>query len=152
MPSQSLNQCWNIVNLTLGNKLPWNVNLNSYIFIQENLFENVVRKMAIILSRPQCMVKVGIHILKGLDATRLLWWQVNIRSGDKLVPLGNKQPPEPMLAKFYEAVWLPIKSSSMGFVGNTAGCPFGRPSILLFVHQSTFKIASINITNGYYQI
>ena len=31
------------------------VNRNSYIFIQENPFENVVWKMAAILSRPQCV-------------------------------------------------------------------------------------------------
>ena len=36
------------------NKLQWNVNRNSYIFIQENLFENIVWKMAAILTRPQC--------------------------------------------------------------------------------------------------
>ena len=48
-------QCWNIVNWTLRNKLQWNFNRNSYIFIQENAFENVVWKMAAILSRPQCV-------------------------------------------------------------------------------------------------
>ena len=31
------------------------INRNSYIFIQENPFENVVWKMAAILSRPQCV-------------------------------------------------------------------------------------------------
>ena len=36
-----LNQCWNIVNWTLGKKLQWNLNRNLYIFIQENAFENV---------------------------------------------------------------------------------------------------------------
>ena len=45
----------NIVDLTLRNKLQWNGNRNSYIFIQENPFENVVWKMAAILSRPQCV-------------------------------------------------------------------------------------------------
>ena len=40
---------------TLGNKLKWNLNQNSYIFIQENAFENVVWRMAAILSRPQCV-------------------------------------------------------------------------------------------------
>ena len=54
VPSHCLNQCWNIVNWTLRNKLKWNINKNSYIFIQENTFENVVRKMAALLSRPQC--------------------------------------------------------------------------------------------------
>ena len=37
----------------LRNKLQWNLNRNSYIFIQENVFENVVWKMATILSQPQ---------------------------------------------------------------------------------------------------
>ena len=32
-----------------------NLNRNLYIFIQENVFENVVRKLAAILSRPQCL-------------------------------------------------------------------------------------------------
>ena len=54
-PSHYLNQCWNIVNWTPRNKLQWNVYRNSYIFIQENPFENVVWKMVAILSRPQCV-------------------------------------------------------------------------------------------------
>ena len=40
-PSHYLNQCWNIVNWNL-NKLQYNLNQNSYIFIQENMFESVV--------------------------------------------------------------------------------------------------------------
>ena len=52
-PSHYLNQCCNVINGTLGNKLQWNLYQNSYIFIQENAFENVVWKMAAILSRPQ---------------------------------------------------------------------------------------------------
>ena len=54
-PSHYLNQCWYIVNWTQWNKFQWNVNRNSYIFIQENPFEKVVWKMAAILSRPQCV-------------------------------------------------------------------------------------------------
>ena len=50
-----LNQCWNIVNWTLGNKLQWNRNRNGYIFIQENAFENAVCEMVYILFRPQRM-------------------------------------------------------------------------------------------------
>ena len=50
-----LNQCWNIVNWTLGNKLQWNFNRNSNIFIEENAFENVVCEMLSISSRPQCV-------------------------------------------------------------------------------------------------
>ena len=41
-PSHYLNQCLNIVNWTLGNKLQWNFNRNWNIFIQENALENVV--------------------------------------------------------------------------------------------------------------
>ena len=55
MPSNYLNQCWIIVNWTHGNKPQWKLNQNLYIFIQENAFENVVWKMALILSQPQCV-------------------------------------------------------------------------------------------------
>ena len=57
VPSHYLNQCWNIVNWTLRNKLQWNLNRNSYISIQENAFK-IVWKMAIILSRPQCVMLI----------------------------------------------------------------------------------------------
>ena len=45
----------NIINWALSNKLQWNFNRNSCIFIPENAFENVVWKMAAILSRSQCV-------------------------------------------------------------------------------------------------
>ena len=54
-PSHYLNQCWNIVNWTLRNKLQWNFNWNLNILIQENPSENVVWKMLAILSQPQCV-------------------------------------------------------------------------------------------------
>ena len=44
-----------IVNWTPWNKPQWNINRNSYIFIQENAFQNTVCEMAAILSRPQCV-------------------------------------------------------------------------------------------------
>ena len=50
-----LNQCWNIVNWTLRNKVQWNLNQKSYIFIKENTFQNIVWKIAAILSWPQCV-------------------------------------------------------------------------------------------------
>ena len=43
-----------IFTLMPSNKLQWNFNRNSYIFIRKNPFENVVRKTVAILSRPQC--------------------------------------------------------------------------------------------------
>ena len=53
--SHYLNQCWNIVKWNCRNKLQWNLQQNSHIFIQENAFENIVCKMAAILSQPQCI-------------------------------------------------------------------------------------------------
>ena len=51
-----LNQCWNIVNLALRNKLIWNVNRNSYMFIREIAFETVVCEMAVIFDRSQWVI------------------------------------------------------------------------------------------------
>ena len=44
-----------IVNCTLRNKLQWNLNRNSNIFIHDNALQNVVCQMASVLSRPQCV-------------------------------------------------------------------------------------------------
>ena len=55
MPSHYVKQWWNIVNLTHINKLQWNFNRNSYIFIQENAAENVVWKISTIVSQPHCV-------------------------------------------------------------------------------------------------
>ena len=46
---------WVIVNWTLTNKLQWNFNQNTKLFIHENVFENVVWKMAAILPLPLCV-------------------------------------------------------------------------------------------------
>ena len=48
-----LNQCWNINNLTLRNTIQWNINLNSYISVEENAFKKVMCEIAVTLSRPQ---------------------------------------------------------------------------------------------------
>ena len=50
VPSHYLNQCWNIVDWTPGNKLQCNFNKKFYIFIQENTIQNVILKMTAILS------------------------------------------------------------------------------------------------------
>ena len=54
-PSHYLKQCWNIINWTLRNKCQWNFNRNSYIFIQENVFENVIWTFCL-----------GLYVLKSL--------------------------------------------------------------------------------------
>ena len=51
VPSHYLNQCWVIVNCTIGNKIQWNFNQNTKLFIHENASENIVCEMAAILSR-----------------------------------------------------------------------------------------------------
>ena len=61
MPSHYLNQCSLIVNWTITNKLQWNSNQNTSLFIQENAFENVVCEMAAILSRRR-RVKIDIGV------------------------------------------------------------------------------------------
>ena len=80
-PSHCLNQCWFIVNWTLGNNCQWNLNQNN-IFIQENAFENVC-KMVATLSRPQYLIweildkhvfKVLVQIMDlGLRDKPLTW-------------------------------------------------------------------------------
>ena len=56
-PSHYLNQCWNIVDSSIRNKLQWNLKQNSYIFIEEN----VIWEMAAILSRPQCVKHIDVE-------------------------------------------------------------------------------------------
>ena len=75
-----------IVNWTLGNKLQWNLNQNSCVFIHENAFENVVWKMAAILSRPHdsiwesiCYDLVACQVVQHkqnikFQATQNLFW------------------------------------------------------------------------------
>ena len=63
-PTHYLNQCWNIVNWTLGNKLQWNSNRNSNIFIKK-----MHLKMSSGKSRPFCL---GLNVLMMLLAWLLL--------------------------------------------------------------------------------
>ena len=53
VPSHYLNQRWHKVNRTLVDKRQWNFNRNSNIF--HNAIENIVWKMAAILSQPRCV-------------------------------------------------------------------------------------------------
>ena len=46
---------WHIVNWTHGNTLQGNLNRNSNIFMQKNVFENFVWEMSAILSRARCV-------------------------------------------------------------------------------------------------
>ena len=67
-PSHYLNQCWNIVNWTLRNKLQWNFNRNSQHFHSRKFVSKCFEKISTILSRPQCdkwmdwMTKIRIYL------------------------------------------------------------------------------------------
>ena len=70
----------------IGNKLQWNLNQNLYIFIQENAFENVIWKMAPILSQLKYVKKewhlyprmISIfHIICDLHALTATWLQIS---------------------------------------------------------------------------
>ena len=79
VPSYHLDQCWNIVNWNLRNKFQSNLKWNSYIFIQENAFPNVVCEMAAILCRPQWVNTLrpehnGCHLA---DIFKGIFWNEN---------------------------------------------------------------------------
>ena len=60
-PSHYQNQCWNIINWTLRNKLQWNFSRKSNIFIHKNALENVVCVIASILSRLQWVNRLMMY-------------------------------------------------------------------------------------------
>ena len=78
--NQKLNQCWNIVNSNIVNKLQSNLKRNSYIFIQENTFEYVL-----ILSRPQCVKYVLTNISDHFNVQMLFYQYKNNFYKDKVV-------------------------------------------------------------------
>ena len=57
-PSHYLNQCWRIDNWILRNKIQWNLNQNTKIYIEENAFEIMGGKMAAMLCRSQCVNRI----------------------------------------------------------------------------------------------
>ena len=67
-PSHYLNQCWRIVNWTLGDKRQWNFNQNTKFFIHENAFENIVCEMVAILSRGR-WVNGDLYMIVAADWT-----------------------------------------------------------------------------------
>ena len=84
-PSHYMNQCRSIAVWTLWNKLQWNFKRNSYIFIQENAFENVAREKVAILSQPQCGKPEELVQYHGCwyhplfpSATILITWNGNV--------------------------------------------------------------------------
>ena len=118
VPIHYLSQCWNIVNLTLRNKLQWNVNWNSYIFIRENAFEYVVCEAAAILSQPQCVKHANNHVT---NCCQNQWWsrqQIHVSVEDSafntLRPRqnGRRFPDDSSKCIFLNGnVWISIENS-----------------------------------------
>ena len=71
VPCHYLKQCWLIPNWTFGNTFQRNFNQNTTIFIQENIFENAVCKIADIFLRPQCEeIKLRVQYVMSTHAHR----------------------------------------------------------------------------------
>ena len=82
---------WNIVNWTLRNKLQWNLNRHSYIFIQEYSFQNVVCEVRVSLSRPQCVNSLSI-------GSAYAWLIIiSIVTADDLVPWSTRSAADTIL-------------------------------------------------------
>ena len=114
-PSHYLNQCWNIVNWTLENIFKWNLKRNTYIFIQENVFENVIWKMAAILSWSQC-VKLNaslasLYVMNIRRQTHLTSYILHWQSSELIFPLGDAA----VIFKFitFKHIWVDIMSFHM---------------------------------------
>ena len=121
---------WNNVGILLIGPLgtiQWNFNLNLYVFIQEDAFENAGCEMAAILSRSECHgVKVDLQfsctriitirppfsddIFKSIILNTNLFLNVQLTMS-QLVQIvswrwrGDKPLPEPMLTKIYDGIW-----------------------------------------------
>ena len=61
------------------NKIGTNFSQNSYIFIQENVFENVVWKTAAVFSRPQCVNVSALEIMCEQSQGPWRWQAVDAR-------------------------------------------------------------------------
>ena len=72
-PSHYLNQCWVIANWTLRNKIQRNFNQNTKQFIHGNASENIVCKIATILSRGRWVNKRILSDVFWTMAMQFLW-------------------------------------------------------------------------------
>ena len=77
-PTHYLNQCWNIINCTIGNKLHWNINRNWYVS-----FKKIHLKMSSGKWRPFCH---GLNMLKS-QSVALVW----VRQGRVIVLFVQKR-------------------------------------------------------------
>ena len=80
--SHYLNRCWVIVNCTLWNKLQWNFNQDTKLFIYENASENIVCDVAAILSRGGWVRRKFVEVMA-------LWISTPVRKTDWLFLLSH---------------------------------------------------------------
>ena len=65
LKNHNLNQCWVIIKWTLRNKLQWNFDQNTTLFIHENVSENIVCEMAAMFSRGDELTGLSWHVQTG---------------------------------------------------------------------------------------
>ena len=94
--------------------LHWNDNQDSYIFIQENAFENIVWKMAAILSRPQCVNVVLYRTIYPYWLLLPLLWRHNGHGS-----VSNHQPHDCLLSRLFRR--RSKKTSKLRVTGLCAG-------------------------------
>ena len=87
-----------------------------------------------------------------LNGTGPYWPQVNIGSGNGLLPSGNKPLPEPMLTKYYVAICRHMSPMSPFFslatdVYTTLWCPFSE--INMFNHCSSSTRPRLDIFTNF---
>ena len=67
MPSHYLNQCWNVVICTLGNKFQWNLNQNLYIFINKANLRDLIAATGLVISNWIQIVNFSAHVTVKFD-------------------------------------------------------------------------------------
>ena len=107
-PSHYLNQWWNTIYWTLKNKFQWNINRNSFIFIQEDAFENVVCVMATTFSYRvkffRGKINIYLHFVSyhHIDTTQVV----------EILPQIRQEPT--ILYSQYHGCWCPGDVRSQG--------------------------------------
>ena len=162
-PSHYLKYCWNYVNWTLRNKLQWNFNRNSNIFIEENTFQNVVCEMSAILPRPQCVQHAVVHHLASMSYSTASWkcdallMQSSGKFQSKFKHLHSRHALQKVVSKM-TAIWLGPKYVEINFHSRSlhSWCVslqiFTKPSIMLYTQGAELIINSIKImcTTSFY--
>ena len=134
------NQCWNNVNWTRRNKAQWNFAHNSNIYIQENVFENVVCEMAAILSQPQYVnslwprnVIKHQHCHRGTKPSpeqMLTYCQLDHRNSKEFNQKMYLKMSSARWQPFYSALFRPQCVNSMSTTRPSTGTVFDKFSIL----------------------